>query len=270
MKGGRLLNGMILLAASAIGVFAFLYPFFSSTGSAAQSHGMAASAHANDAPLVLLVLVVFCLGAVMSNMSSGQMNSKMIAVLGILVAMNAVLRVIPGPGGFSAIFMLPVLCGYAYGGTFGFLLGAISLLVSALVGGGVGPWIPYQMLTAGWVGLLSSWLPDMCRLGRWEAVILATWGLVLGLIYGAIMNIWFWPFVMGPQGSDMYWSAGIGLWETLKRYAVFYSVTSLWWDIGRSAGNFLLLLLFALPILKVLRRFQSRFSFHSVPQISLE
>lgn len=261
---GRLLNGLILLVASGVGVIAFLYPFFS-LQSGEQAQGLAANAHANDAPLVLLVLVAFCLGSIVSNMSSGQMNSKMIAVLGILVAMNAVLRVIPGPAGFSAIFMLPVLCGYAYGGTFGFLLGAISLLVSALIGGGVGPWIPYQMLTAGWVGLMSSWLPDMRQLGRWEAAILAVWGLGLGLVYGAIMNIWFWPFVMAPGSSDMYWAGGIGLVETLKRYAVFYSVTSLWWDIGRAAGNFLLLLLFGLPILKVLRRFQSRFSFQALP-----
>jgi energy-coupling factor transport system substrate-specific component len=267
MKGGKLLSGLILLVASAIGVVAFLYPFFTMT-SEAQSHGMAANAHANDAPLVLLILVVFCLGAIMSNLSSGYMNSKMIAVLGILVAMNAVLRVIPGPGGFSAIFMLPVLCGYAYGGTFGFLLGAISLLVSALIGGGVGPWLPYQMLTAGWMGLLSSWLPDLRRLGRWEAIILGVWGLGLGLIYGAIMNIWFWPFVVGPQGSEMYWSAGIGLWETLRRYAVFYSITSMWWDLGRAAGNLLLLVLFALPILKVLRRFQARFNFHLSPGLA--
>ena len=264
MKDYRLWNGLIILAASAVGVMAFLYPFFV-LQSEDRVHGLAANAHANDAPLVLLLLVAFCLGAIMTNISSGQMNSKMVAVLGILVAMNAVLRAIPGPAGFSAIFMLPILCGYVYGGTFGFLLGALSLLVSALIGAGVGPWIPYQMFAAGWVGMASSWLPDMRHLGRWEVLILAIWGLVLGMLYGVVMNIWFWPFVLSPQGSEMYWSAGTGLVETLKRYAVFYGVTSLWWDLGRAGGNGVLLLLFALPILKVLRRFQSRFNFLTFP-----
>ena len=264
MKRSRLLNNLILLGASAVGVMAFLYPFFSLAANQG-AQGMAASAHSQDAPFVLLALVALCLGAILGNMETGQMNSKMVAVLGVLVAINAVLRAIPGPAGFSLVFILPILCGYAYGGTFGFLLGALSLLVSAFIGGGVGPWLPYQMFTTGWVGLISSWLPNMRRLGRGESVVLATWGFVLGLVFGAIMNIWFWPFVMAPQGSDMYWAGGIGIIEALKRYLVFYGVTSLWWDLGRAGGNFLLLLLFGLPILKVLRRFQSRFSFLTLP-----
>ena len=264
MRKAGFMNSLILLAASAVGVMAFLYPFFSLSVEE-QSSGLAASAHSQDAPFVLLMLVALCLGAILANMQGGQMNSKMVAVLGVLTAMNAVLCAVPGPAGFSLIFILPILCGYAFGGTFGFLLGALSLLVSAFIGGGVGPWLPYQMFTTGWVGLLSAWLPDMRRLGRAEALLLAVWGFVLGLIFGAIMNIWFWPFVMAPTGSDMYWSAGIGLLESLKRYAVFYGVTSLWWDLARAAGNFLLILLFGGPILKVLRRFQARFNFLTLP-----
>lgn len=261
------LNTLIILAASAVGVAAFLYPFFTLSPDQ-QMAGLAARAHANDAPLVLILLVVFCLGAILANLGSGEMNSKMVAVLGVLVAMNAVLRAIPGPGGFSAVFFLPILCGYAYGGVFGFLLGALSLLVSALMGGGVGPWLPYQMFTAGWVGLASAWIPDLRRFGRWEGIVLAVWGAVLGMIFGAIMNIWFWPFVMPPAGDNtMYWTAGLGVRETLKRYAVFYVATSLWWDLGRAGGNALLILLFGPAVLKALRRFQARFRFHLVPVV---
>ena len=264
MRRNAILNTLIILFASAVGVLAFLYPFFS-LDPAEQTSGLAASAHAQDAPFVLLLLVGLCLGAILANLHNGQMNSKMVAVLGVLTAMNAVLRAVPGPAGFSLVFVLPILCGYAFGGTFGFLLGALSLLVSAFIGGGVGPWLPYQMFTTGWVGLLSSWLPDMRRLGRGEALILAGWGFLLGLVFGAIMNIWFWPFVMAPTGSDMYWSPGIGLPETLKRYLVFYGVTSLWWDLARAAGNLLLIALFGGAILKVLRRFRARFNFLALP-----
>jgi hypothetical protein len=62
----------------------------------------------------------------------------------------------------------------------------------------------------------------------------------------------------------MYWQPGVSLAETLKRYAVFYTFTSLWWDLVRGIGNLVLLLVFAAPVLRLLRRFQQRFFFEVV------
>jgi energy-coupling factor transport system substrate-specific component len=260
-RGGDLgraaLSSAILVVASLIGLGAFFYPFLLPQ----QGEGFTTIAHAKDAPLVFAVVITLCLGAVLSALSSGRMNAKLIAVLGILTAGNAVLRGVPGPGGFNLVFLLPILCGYAYGPTFGFLLGVFSLAVSAFIGFGVGPWLPYQMLAAGWVGLLSGWLPRLQRHPRAEGLMLALWGMVLGFAFGVLMNIYFWPFIFSPAQSEIYWQPGLGLGETLKRYAVFYALTSLWWDLGRAAGNFLLLLLFAAPMLRLLRRFQQRFFF---------
>jgi energy-coupling factor transport system substrate-specific component len=256
----RWLNLSILVAATLVGVVAFLSPFFSST---AQASVQSAMAHAQDAPLVLGVLVVICLGAVLANLTAGGMNAKSIAVLGVLTAISAALRALPGPQGFNAIFFIPILAGYAYGGTFGFLLGALALLASALLGGGVGPWLPYQMFATGWMGLLSVTIPQrwLQRHPRLEVTALAAWAFLLGLVFGAIMNLWFWPFVFQPGDSAMYWRPGMTLRETLSRYAVFYAVTSLGWDLWRAAGNALLILLFGVPILRLLRRFQRRFRF---------
>jgi energy-coupling factor transport system substrate-specific component len=251
------LNAAILAIASLIGLGSFVYPFLTPQ----QSQSLGAMAHTHDAPLLFVLLVVLCLGAVLSSLSGGLMNAKLVAVLGVLTAANAVLRGIPGPGGFTLMFLLPIVCGYAYGPTFGFLLGTFSLAVSAFIGFGVGPWLPYQMFTAGWVGLLSGWLPHLEHRPRAEALMLAVWGLLMGLAFGALMNVWFWPYVFTPGQSDMYWQPGLGLLETLKRYAVFYAFTSLWWDLARAGGNFLLLLLFAMPVLRLLRRFQKRFFF---------
>ncbi|MFN2168356.1 MAG: ECF transporter S component [Anaerolineae bacterium] len=251
------LNAAILAVASLIGLGSFFYPFFAPR----QVESFGAAAHAQDAPLIFLLLIVLCLGAVLSSLSAGEMNAKLIAVLGVLTAANAVLRGVPGPAGLTLVFILPILCGYAYGPTFGFLLGVFSLAVSAFLGFGVGPWLPFQMLSAGWVGLLSGWLPRMERHPRTEAVLLAFWGLLLGFGFGVLMNVYFWPYVFSPGQSQMYWQPGLSLIESLQRYAVFYAVTSLWWDVARAAGNFVLLLLFAAPILRLLRRFQQRFFF---------
>ena len=244
-----------------------------------------------DAPLTLTLLVGVCFIAVLleaqqavisvnglarpanrksqiANPGGSRAAHKLQALLGVLVAINATLRfaetAIPGPAGFSPIFFLIVLTGYAYGGHFGFLMGALTLLVSALITGGVGPWLPYQMLTAGWVGLTAP----LCRLpvhlahaqGRWpERVVLTAFSVLWGFAYGFIINLWFWPFMVGP-GSQA-WQAGLSLWETVQRYLAFYVTTSLLWDVARAAGNFIIMALFAMPVLKALQRFQRRFAF---------
>jgi len=93
--------------------------------------------------------------------------------------------------------------------------------------------------------------------------MLSVWGGVLGLIFGVIMNVWFWPFMQGDasQAAGGTFEAGMSAWQALRNYAVFYLVTSIWWDAARAFGNALLILLFGAPILRVLRRFKKRFGF---------
>ena len=251
------LGTLILVLATLIGVGAFLYPFFS----APSAPPSAFVAHSTDAPWLFLVLLGLCLAVIVANLETRRMDSKMVAVLGILVAVNAVLRLIPGPSGFSAVFFLPILCGYAYGAEFGFLLGALSLLVAAIVAAGMGPWVPYQMFASGWMGMASGWLPDLHRRARAEVILLALWGAGLGLAFGVIMNLWFWPYLLEAGQGGMHWQPGLSLWATLARYAMFYFLTSLWWDAGRAGGNLLLILFFGTAVLRLLRRFQRRFHF---------
>ena len=224
-------------------------------------------------------MMTFLLGLcllVILNEAQGQMkNTKLIALLGILVAINSALRfietAIPGPGGFSPIFFLIILVGYVFGGRIGFLMGALTLLVSALVTGGVGPWLPAQMFTAGWVGMSTILLrilikpfedrqPGMNRLyTKTEICILAGFGLSWGFLYGGIMNLWQWPFIVGPQSQSF--KAGMGFLATLRHYLAYYLVTSLVWDLLAAAGNVILILALGNPALRALRRFRQRFEF---------
>ena len=120
---------------------------------------------ANQTPLLSVVLVSLCLAVLLVELQGQAAGAKTVAALGILVATAATLRfievAIPGPGGFSPIFAPIILGGYVFGPRFGFLLGAMTLLVSGLITAGVGPWLPYQMFTAGWVGLSAGWLPHL-------------------------------------------------------------------------------------------------------------
>jgi energy-coupling factor transport system substrate-specific component len=189
-------------------------------------------------------------------------SAKVVAALGLLVATTSILRfvetAVPGPAGFSPIFVPILLAGYVFGARFGFLMGTLTLLTSALVTGGVGPWLPYQMFAAGWVGLTAGWLPHLQRPAA-VLTLLLLFGFVWGMAYGLILNLYFWPFIIGDPA--MSWEATTGWQESLSRYATFYLATSLYWDVTRAAGNVLLLLVVALPTIRALARFRDRFQF---------
>jgi energy-coupling factor transport system substrate-specific component len=248
---------IILTLASLLGLVAFLSPFF---GDPEQRANMG-MAHGADALLMLSLLSILALASVVASIQSGQMSSKTLAVLGALAAVGAVLRFLPGPAGFSAIFFLPILAGYAFGAQFGFLSGLTTLLASAFLTGGIGPWLPYQMFAAGWIGAAAGMLPHPKTNSRRELVLLAAAGLLLGLLYGVVMNLWFWPFVFQPAQAEMYWQPGAGIAEAVKRYALFYLTTSFVWDLWRGIGNAALILLFGAPVLRLLRRYERRFRF---------
>jgi energy-coupling factor transport system substrate-specific component len=269
----RLASLAVYGLSTALGIAAFLYPFFAPVSPDAAM----GQAHANDAPLLLTALVVVCFGAVLVEAQGQAGSAKMVALLGILVSINALLRfvevAIPGPGGFSPIFFLIVTTGYVFGSRFGFLMGALTLLVSALVTAGMGPWLPYQMFTAGWIGMSAPLCRPLVRLvggaggnplssqgGGWrEVAVLALFGGVWGLIFGAVMNLWFWPYASGPV--EQHWQTGASWLDGLTRYAAFYLATSLVWDVLRLVGNAVLTFAFGLPTLRALRRFQQRFAF---------
>lgn len=236
-----------------MGAAAFLAPFLLPQPAAAQE---------NLTPLLTILLLGVALVVLLIEIQGQVVSAKIVATLGILVAITSVLRfievAIPGPGGFSPIFAPIILAGYVFGARFGFLLGAMTMLVSALITGGVGPWLPYQMFTAGWVGLTSGWLPHPTR-PHLEIGLLAAWGFAWGLLYGLLINLYTWPWLLGAAATS--WQPGIGLRETLVRYGAFYVATSLLWDLGRGIGNVLLLLALGIPAVRALSRFHSRFQY---------
>ncbi len=250
---GDLVLGLICL----LGAVAFLYPF--ALGRAETGF---AAAHAATAPIFFALLGPALLALLIAELSAGRLNSRILAALGVLSGVVAILRLPAGPGDSPTFFFLIMLAGYVYGTRFGFLLGALGLLVSAILTGGVGPWLPFQMFVTGWMGMSAGWLAVVGRFlpaGSWREVgMLAVFGYLWGFLFGALMNLWFWPFA--PPG-ELGWTPGSGLSATLRQYATFYLITSLAWDAVRAIGNAALIALLGRPVLKELRRFRARFWF---------
>ena len=133
-----------------------------------------------------------------------------------------------------------VLAGRVFGAGFGFALGCTSLFTSALLTGGVGPWLPYQMFGCAWIGMLAGLLPPLR--GKAELAMLAAYGAGAGYLFGFLLNLSFWPFSVDP-GSSIAYRPGLPFIAQFHRYLIFDASTSLGWDTGRAITTALAILI---------------------------
>lgn len=210
-------------------------------------------------PFVFAAVLPLLVAVMLAEAAAGRIDARALAVLGVLSALGAAVRPLgAGTGGVETVFVIIILGGRAFGPGFGFVLGAITLFASALLTGGVGPWLPIQMLAAAWVGLGAGLLP--AAEGRREIALLAAYATVAAFAYGLTMNLWFWPFTLG-LGTDLSYVAGAPLAENLGRFTLYTVATSLGWDLGRAITTVGLLVLLGPSVLGALRRAARRARF---------
>ncbi len=204
-----------------------------------------------------------------------RLDSGRLALLAALAAMDATLRLalVNGAAGFSPIFLLVLAAGYEFGPSYGFLVGSFSLLVSAVVTGGVGPWLPYETFAVGWVGLSAglagsfvrhirparrSWLPSPVDIGVLVAVAIVT-----GFAYGALTDIYGWvAFAAGVENVG--WIPGLSPLDTLAQFGRYYLLTSVAWDSFRAFGDAIAVLALGAPVLMALGRLRARLGYEIV------
>lgn len=191
--GPRAVAALVLI--SVIGVAAFGWPLLAGPGS-----GLA---HSQDAPWLFAALLPLLVGVVVATIADDGLDAKAVAMLGVLAAVGAALRPLgAGTAGLEPMFFLMVLSGRVLGPGFGFVLGSVTMFASALLTGGVGPWMPFQMLSMGWFAMGAGLLPGPDRLrGRAESLMLAGYGFVASFAYGTVMNLYGWTIVPRPTGG---------------------------------------------------------------------
>jgi energy-coupling factor transport system substrate-specific component len=240
-----------ILLASLAGIAAYAWPFLVDSD--------AALGHSRDAPWVFVLLLPLLLAVVLAELAEGGMDAKAVALLGVLAAVGAALRPLgAGTAGFEPVFLLLFAGGRVLGRGFGFVLGAVTMFASALLTGGVGPWLPFQMLGAAWLGFFAGCLPP--ARGRREVLLLAAYAFVAGLGYGALLNLSFWPFATYLDSGISY-VPGDPASANLARYGAFYVATSLAWDLARGMVLAVLVLITGRPVLLALRRAARRAAF---------
>lgn len=268
LNKANLISGFIFALITMVGIAGFFYPFFISVRQRSETFGFG---HRGDAPFFFLILVTLVLVVILSDLTTKRINTRVMAILGVTIAINVALRFIPLPLGASLIWILIIISGYVFGASFGFLAGALTILVSAFFSGGFGPWVPFQMFAAGWIGAGAALIPIVeKRLGIFkkpkgnigQKILLSFFGIIAGYLFGALMNLWFWPYIAG-EGQTFY-QTGSSFAKTVKSYSLFYLATSFIWDSTRALSNLLLILVIGVPLIKIYDRFKRRFEINLV------
>lgn len=255
---------VVLSLASVAGLMIFLWPFLLRTNELAATERP-------DAPFIFLVILPVLALVVLVELTESGMDSKTLAMLGVLTAINAALRPLgAGIAGIETVFFMLVLAGRVFGPGFGFVLGCTSLFASALLTAGVGPWLPFQMMCSAWIGLGAGLLPRFVK-GKAEIVMLIGYGIFAAYLFGFLMGLWFWPFLTGSEfgqnASGVAFVPGAPVLDNLSHYIAYTAVnTSLAWDTGRAITNSFAIAILGPAVLATLRRAARKASYAPAQQ----
>jgi len=171
------------------------------------------------------------------------LNTKMLALLGVIVAITIVFRqILHGAGEVSAVFAMFLLSGYIFGFIYGFIVASSTMFLSNFLLG-QGPWTIYQMVAAGIVGGGAALLPKT-KNQHLNLLILSVYSFPAAFIYGWLTNLWFWSAFVHPKNVNTF---------LLLAGASFFG------DLARALSTVFFLLILGPAFLRILKRYKKRF-----------
>ena len=193
---------------------------------------------------IALLVLVECMVPFFLIFESRKPQGRELVIISVLCAISV--------AGRAAFFMLPqfkpvmamsIIAGVAFGGETGFLVGAMTMLVSNILFSH-GPWTPWQMFAMGIIGFLAGVLfrKGLLRRTRWALCVFGALSAVL--IYGGIMN----------PASALMW-ADVLNWKII----LIYCITGFPLDCVHAAATWLFLWFTAEPMLEKLDRIKVKY-----------
>ena len=191
--------------------------------------------------LIVVCVVIAACAAGFVIMEHRKMNVRKIALIAVMTAMSVAGRfVFAALPGFKPVTAVVVLCGMYLGADAGFICGALSALISNCYFG-QGPWTPFQMFSWGILGFIAGIIARQLRENK---VVLAIYGIVSGVLFSFIMDVWT---VLSKEGNFNL-SRYLAAVAAAAQFTVIYAVS-----------NVIFLLLFAKPIGKMLERIKVKY-----------
>jgi energy-coupling factor transport system substrate-specific component len=249
-------NTLVLAIASLFSIAGFIWPFFYTGEDLPRTQSFFWIAI-----FAAILLVIF-------EISSSGLDAKSVALLGVIAALISALRPLgAGAVGIEPMWFVLILSARVFGASFGFLLGIISMFASALLTGGIGPWLGYQMFAAAWIGMAAGLLPKRVA-GKSEIAMLLAFGALAAGAFGILMDLQFWPWALGSNTQLSYIPGG-SISENLSRFITFHFASAMAWDIPRAIFTCVLIGFTGPSVLSALRRTYTRAAF-STPVVFSE
>ena len=246
-------NRSVLAIASLFSIAGFVWPFFYAGEDLPRTQ------------FFFWIAIFAAIVLVILEISSAGLDAKSVALLGVLAALISALRPLgAGAVGIEPMWFVLILSARVFGASFGFLLGIISMFASALLTGGLGPWLGYQMFAAAWIGMAAGLLPKKVS-GKSEMGMLLVFGACAAGVFGLLMDLQFWPWTLGSNTQLSYIPGG-SISENFGRFITFHFASAMAWDIPRAIFTCVLIAFTGPPVLSALRRTYTRAAF-SAPAV---
>lgn len=170
----------------------------------------------NDKHLIIsLAIAVMTLFVFAAGYEKKKVGTWRMVIAAVMTALCVFGRFIPV---FKPITAITIITGMYIGSETGFLVGAMSALISNIYMG-QGPWTAFQMLAWGLIGFAAGLLADPLKKHRW---LLLTYGVISGILYSFVMDIWTTLWYSGGFDVGVYLSALV----TAIPYTVSYAVSN--------------------------------------------
>ncbi len=160
--------------------------------------------------VTLLSLLLFAAGY-----EKKKTGTRRMVIVSVMVALSVIGRFIPL---FKPVTALTAIAGVWLGGEAGFLVGALSAVISNFYFG-QGPWTPFQMLAWGLLGLVAGLLKKPLKGSR---ILLTLYGVLAGMAYSLVMDVWTVLWYNGSFSWELYWAAML----TALPHTILYAVSN--------------------------------------------
>ncbi len=166
--------------------------------------------------LVSFLMVGLALLLFLTGFERREIGTRRMILVSVMTALSVIGRLLPV---FKPITALTVLSAMYLGAEAGFLIGALSAVLSNAIMG-QGPWTPFQMLAWGLIGFFAGILEKPLRR---LPLLLYVYGILSGVAYSMLLDVWttIWTY------KEFTWGAYAAALTTALPMTCLYAVSNL-------------------------------------------